>query len=189
MTTTTADAFEAVIAGWDEAIACQSVHGCSRQATWPAIPHKPCGGTKPTGSGSATLLRDARTGIASARIKSSSDTSPAVDMAAVGTQAQPWCPESGYLIPILGKRAVARFVPISRAVLGWPAAVAYGCRSVPDSARRGCPCVGGAFRVVCCRVRRSLARSVWGVRSVSGGRRSPENERLAAFNRRPPHCR
>jgi hypothetical protein len=45
--TTRTEAFEDVIAGWDEAIACQSVHGCSRQATCLAIPHKPCGGAKP----------------------------------------------------------------------------------------------------------------------------------------------
>jgi hypothetical protein len=45
-TRTDAHAFEAVIAGWDEAIACQSVHGCSGQATWLAVTHKPCGGPK-----------------------------------------------------------------------------------------------------------------------------------------------
>jgi len=45
-TTTTTDAFEDVIAGWGEAIACKSVHGCSRQATWLAIPHKSCDGPK-----------------------------------------------------------------------------------------------------------------------------------------------
>jgi hypothetical protein len=44
--TTRTDAFEDVIAGLEEAIACQSVHGCSRQATWLAITHKPCGGPK-----------------------------------------------------------------------------------------------------------------------------------------------
>jgi hypothetical protein len=46
-TRTDTTTFEDVIAGWDAAIACQSVHGCSRQATWLAIPHKPCGGPKP----------------------------------------------------------------------------------------------------------------------------------------------
>ena len=45
-TTTTTDAFEDVIAGWGEAIACKSVHGCSGQATWLAIPQKPCDGPK-----------------------------------------------------------------------------------------------------------------------------------------------
>ena len=45
-TTTTTDAFEDVIADWGEAIACKSVNGCSRQATWLAIPHKSCDGPK-----------------------------------------------------------------------------------------------------------------------------------------------
>jgi hypothetical protein len=42
--TTRTDAFQDVMAGWGEAIACQSVHGCSRQAKWVAVAHKPCGG-------------------------------------------------------------------------------------------------------------------------------------------------
>jgi hypothetical protein len=46
MNTTRTDAFEAVIAGWAKAIACQSVPGCSRQATWLAVTHKPCDGPK-----------------------------------------------------------------------------------------------------------------------------------------------
>jgi hypothetical protein len=106
-------------------------------------------------------------GHRSGRTKSSSGMSSAcLGHGGDGQTSATLCPESGYLIPLLGNTQVARFVPDPVPCWLADSRPPLGCRSAPHSGRRRCPCVGGmslgACRVVCCRVNRSLAREFGG---------------------------